>query len=112
MFCIYNLLIINEINAICNIASDDNIVFSTSRNNLRLKLSHPKLPLRRSDFDLPAVLFRYKLFGRFGLLCYFDFPMVINIHMQGFLIKIGQGVVGLPLWFTRLQKHDYHAKFG
>lgn len=40
MFWNYNLLIINEINAICNIASAANNVFSTSRNNLLLKFSH------------------------------------------------------------------------
>ena len=39
LFWNYNLLIIREMNAICVIASDENIVFSTSLNILRLKLS-------------------------------------------------------------------------
>ena len=42
LFWNYNLLIIREMNAICVIASDENIVFSTSLNILRLKFNHPK----------------------------------------------------------------------
>ena len=81
MFWNHILLIIKEINAICSIASDESIVFSTSRNNLR--------PLRRSDkiepperlFDLPTSLLGDKSCGRFGLLHNFNFPGIICFYV-------------------------------